>query len=196
MSNELILLDARCGNQDVWQLHSSLLRRPGPASGRASRGPGWIYRKLVVSCGRPLAHLMCQPPQRSPHAPSDRRRWRPAWYTVMFAPLPRRAQYDPAPADRRRRSVRATRRGTEVVVTGAPRKRLVRKGTWVRIPPSPPHHFSGNPPDFADLSETANLCLRGVGTADLLGNGSDWGGPRGFHSRVSFHAGDRAARTR
>jgi hypothetical protein len=26
-----------------------------------------------------------------------------------------------------------------VVVTGAPRKRLVRKGTWVRIPPSPPH---------------------------------------------------------
>src|SRR5262249_29178400 len=30
------------------------------------------------------------------------------------------------------------RRGTEVVVTGAPRKRLVRKGTWVRIPPSPP----------------------------------------------------------
>jgi hypothetical protein len=25
-----------------------------------------------------------------------------------------------------------------VVVTGAPRKRLVRKGTWVRIPPSPP----------------------------------------------------------
>jgi hypothetical protein len=32
----------------------------------------------------------------------------------------------------------ASRRGTEVVVTGAPRKRLVRKGTWVRIPPSPP----------------------------------------------------------
>ena len=31
------------------------------------------------------------------------------------------------------------RRGTEVVVTGAPRKRLVAKsGTWVRIPPSPP----------------------------------------------------------
>ena len=30
------------------------------------------------------------------------------------------------------------RRGTEVVVTGAPRKRVVRKGTWVRIPPSPP----------------------------------------------------------
>ena len=25
-----------------------------------------------------------------------------------------------------------------MVVTGAPRKRLVRKGTWVRIPPSPP----------------------------------------------------------
>ena len=32
-------------------------------------------------------------------------------------------------------------RGTEVVVTGAPRKRLVRKGTWVRIPPSPPLTF-------------------------------------------------------
>ena len=30
------------------------------------------------------------------------------------------------------------RRGTEVVVTGSPRKRFVRKGTWVRIPPSPP----------------------------------------------------------
>ena len=26
-----------------------------------------------------------------------------------------------------------------MVVTGAPRKRLVRKGTWVRIPPSPPN---------------------------------------------------------
>ena len=25
-----------------------------------------------------------------------------------------------------------------MVVTGAPRKRVVRKGTWVRIPPSPP----------------------------------------------------------
>src|SRR6186713_682098 len=34
------------------------------------------------------------------------------------------------------------RRGTEVVVTGAPRKRLVRKGTWVRIPPSPPSNLS------------------------------------------------------
>jgi tRNA(adenine34) deaminase len=37
-----------------------------------------------------------------------------------------------------RRSHIPDRRGTEVVVTGAPRKRLVRKGTWVRIPPSPP----------------------------------------------------------
>ena len=33
------------------------------------------------------------------------------------------------------------RRGTEVVVTGAPRKRLARKGTWVRIPPSPPAYL-------------------------------------------------------
>jgi hypothetical protein len=35
-------------------------------------------------------------------------------------------------------AVLPARRGTEVVVTGAPRKRVVRKGTWVRIPPSPP----------------------------------------------------------
>ena len=39
---------------------------------------------------------------------------------------------------RPRRSASPSRRGTEVVVTGAPRKRVVRKGTWVRIPPSPP----------------------------------------------------------
>ena len=36
---------------------------------------------------------------------------------------------------------RLSRRGTEVVVTGAPRKRLVRKGTWVRIPPSPHNKY-------------------------------------------------------
>lgn len=49
-------------------------------------------------------------------------------------------------------------RSIEVVITSATRNRVARKGTWVRIPPSPPHfgrHF--NLPYFFVISSSIVL---------------------------------------